>query len=357
MRPVPSSPALLPMGEGQGMREYNKPTRLEIDKVICKFNNIYSDNSISLMDTVLSVFFNVDRVYVAHVGITSKGLSLKHVNSTRSRVDLENIDSDTSRQGIVELEEILREINFAGGRLSATIPAESVLVTQFPGSPDMKANDLRQLLQLEIQQGYPQFNYDDFTSIMVPMLSGNEQKKMMKAVIVPKQIYSAISDILKPLNRPLDKIEISQFNAHSAFLYNYPERVDDTIALLGVQSQFVDISVIVGGQMAYYELTALPGPSALAEVCETEITKILESHIDKIDAAFFFGSGLTKDQYLSVWETSMLLGFESGRLNAFRMMDSTLSQREKEYCSRTMHIFPPCIGGCIPSCHERLRLY
>ncbi len=308
------------------------------------------------MNSALSIFFNVDRVYVAQVEFASKGMILKYVNSTKNRIDLENTENDTSRQGIEELTEILNEINFSGGKVSATIPAESVLVTQFPGNTDMKASDLRQLLQLEIRQGYPQFNFDDFSSIMVPLLASPGQNSMMKAVIIPKQIYSAVGDILKPLNKPVDKIEISQLNAHSAFLYNYPERMDENIALFGVQSQFVDISVIVGGQLAYYELTALPDPSKLAEVVETEITKIMENHIDSINAAFFFGSGLTKDQYLSVWETSMLLGFESGRLNAFRMMESDLSRREKEYCSRTMHIFPPCIGGCIPAYHKRVRL-
>ncbi len=304
---------------------------------------------------VLSVFFNSDRVYLAETTTLDKGLQLTNVASTSVPVDLESPRSKESKQGISELHEYFEIFKEDLKKLTVTLPADTILVSQFPGKDDMSAIKLKSLIKFDIQQLYPLLSFDEFTSIAVPLLPPDGKPPMMKAIIIPNRIYETIANILKPLKAQIHKIEVSQFNAHASFLYNYPERAKQTVVLFGIEQQFVDVSVVKAGKPMYYEL--VPHDGELDKLVETEIKKIKKKISPFVDAAFFFGSGLTRDNYNQAREKIMMKGLDCGRLNAFRMMDSRISERTMDYCSRTMHIFPPCIGGCLPSYHERIKVY
>jgi hypothetical protein len=309
------------------------------------------------MKTALSVFFNIDRTYLTWVRNTDKGLSLEYINSTKSSIDLENLGSEASQQGKKELNEILSSLGETPDRLSVTIPAEIVYVSQFPGDHSMKKKELQELIGLEIRQAYPGMNDQDFVTNIYPLKSGKSGKDMMMAVIISKEILKSCDKILKSVDQKISVIEISHLNSHTAFLYNYPERHDQTVALLGIQENFIDVSIIQNKHPVYYNLLSVSDFDQLGDILEEEFNRIRENHVDEIDTAFFFGISLTKELYLQMWETAMLIGFEAGRLNAFRMMHTTLDQRDREYCTRTSHIYPPCIGGALPSYHNRIKVY
>jgi hypothetical protein len=179
---------------------------------------------------------------------------------------------------------------------------------------------------------------------------------MMMGIIIPAFDYNACAKILKPVTKYIDKIEVSQFNAHSAFLYNYPEKAKNTVVLVGIQSNFVDISLVKNGKPVYYNLARLDSPDQIGELCENEFNKLTEEYVDVIHNSMFFGSALTKDMLIQTWEISMMLGIESEKLNAFRMTTTQLDERRREYCSRVSHIFAPCVGACVPAYHERYKL-
>ncbi|MCX6148577.1 MAG: hypothetical protein NTW25_15190 [Candidatus Kapabacteria bacterium] len=308
------------------------------------------------MKRTLSVFFNIDRTYVTITEPNEKGIELLYLNSTDTNIDLENLDDDFAQVGIEDLEALLKPIEIEVDRICVTIPAESVLVSQFPGRPGMEESELRKLVSLEIRNAYPTFNPDDFTSNVIPLAQRQDGQSLMLAVIMPKQIIMSCIDILKVYDLPIENIEISQLNAHSAFLYNYPEMMDKNVIIIGVQDQFMDVSVISAGKPIYYDLVSLGDKSEIGNVFEAEYEKLTKTAIQNIDCAYFFGTGLTRDMYISVWETSMLLGIGIGRLNAFRMITTKLDSRDREYCSRTMHIYPPCIGSSFPAYHEKIKL-
>lgn len=309
------------------------------------------------MKRILSVFFNIDRTYITIVEPNEKGLELVYLNSTETNIDLENIEDEFSQEAVQEFISLLKTIEVEITNITVTIPAESVLVSQFPGRPGMEENEMRKLISLEIKHAYPQFNAEDFSSNIIPMERRLDGQLLMLAVIIPKQIVYSCLEILSVFNLPIENIEISQLNSHTSFLYNYPEHQDKTIAIMGVQSNFMDISVIHKGKPMYYDLVSLPDKNAIGEVFETEYNKIIASVVDKIDMAYFFGTGLTRDMYIAAWETSMLINIGFGRLNTFRMMTTQFDTRDREYCSRTMHIYPPCIGGSFPAYHEKIKLY
>jgi len=309
------------------------------------------------MDSILSVFFNIDRTYIGIVTPSLKGLSLNYINSTDHRIDLENFDDYESEQGTEELKKMIRPLRKKISKITVTIPAEFVLVSQFPGKSGMVHDDLRKLIALEIRQAFPQFNPDDFGSNLIPMETKDPTKSMMMAVIIPQNILQNCLTVLKSLKLPISNVEISQLNAHSAFLYNYPESADKTVMIMGLQDQFIDLSVIKEGKPAYYNLVSFSDKNKIGDIFKEEYNKLLKDTVDSIDAVYLFGTGLTKEVYAMAWETIMDQGIEVGRLNAFRMVESTLTEREKEYCARTMHLFPPVIGGSFPAYHEQIKLY
>ncbi len=309
------------------------------------------------MDTTLSVFFNTDRIYVTLVEYQSDGLKLLYLNSTDHRFDAQSCDDDDSMMAAQELEVILSDIKNDVARITITLPSESVIVTQFPGSTGLPEQALRQLVDLEIRQVYPQFNFSDFTIELIPLVKSLEGKEKMMAVIIPNSELRACSELLAQFNLPVTSIEIAQMNAHNSFTYNYPELAGKNVAIIGIQNNFMDISMVCGRKPAFYALESFTETSAIGEIIENNLSRVLATIAPTIDGAFFFGNGLTKDVMMSCWETSMMLGIEAKRLNAFRMLRSELGSREREYCSRTLQLFPPCIGGSFPAYHERLKLY
>src|SRR5690606_8724237 len=126
---------------------------------------------------------------------------------------------------------------------------------------------------------------------------------------------------------------------------------------LSVQGQFMDISVLQKGKPIYYNLIALTDFKEIGELFEKEFTKIVPDYVSALDACYFFGAGLNKPVSMMLWETASLIGiYEAKRLNAFRMMKTNLSEREQQYCSRTLHIFPACTGAGLPSQHKIIKV-
>ena len=78
--------------------------------------------------------------------------------------------------------------------------------------------------------------------------------------------------------------------------------------------------------------------------------------MDNIDLAALFGIGLNYDVLTQVKGELSGLTNDVIRLNSFRMFSTDLDMRVKEYCARVAHIYPPCIGGCLPSYHQKIDL-
>jgi hypothetical protein len=309
------------------------------------------------MSQILSIFFNIDRTYLSISEPTTKGLSLSYINSTLNYIDLENLDDDGSVKGIEELDMILSNLDFTIDKVDVTIPAESVLVTQFPGRHGMSELELSELIALEIRQAYPQFNPNDFSSNIIPMADRLDGQTMMLAVIIPFEIIKSVHKILGKYDIPIDNIEISQLNAQNSFLYNYPENIYKTTAIVGVQNNFIDLSIVKNMKPIYYDLISFTDKNQIGILLLEEFDILNTSVANDIEDIFFFGTGLTNDVLTVAQQTFDGTGINHLRLNAFRMVSTKLTEREIEYCSRTMHIYPPCIGGSFKSYHDRIKLY
>ncbi|HYF02061.1 MAG TPA: hypothetical protein VEC36_01700, partial [Patescibacteria group bacterium] len=86
---------------------------------------------------------------------------------------------------------------------------------------------------------------------------------------------------------------------------------------------------------------------------EREMQKLLAEYVPFIDAAFLFGSGLTKPMLEAA---QSVIPVQVERLNSFRMMKPELDDRARQYASRVAHIFPACVGGGLPPMQESMLI-
>lgn len=307
------------------------------------------------MDLAVSVFFNFDRAYLAAFESTPKGLKLKYINSTTHPLEFEGNNEKSIQKASGELKEMAKDISGNISRMSITLPGDNIIVNKIPGSSDLKFNEIRSLVDHDIRQIYPQFSFKEFVSNVFPMPPDKSGREMMLAVTIPKSDLDAVSRVIKSLRPQIDHTEVAQINAHDAFLYNYPERADQSVVIMGIGKEFIDVSVIKSRQAAYYDLSAYTGN--LDIVIREQMKNIQKNVMKNIDAIFLYGAGLNKESLENANETAEELNIELKRMNAFRMMTTDISPREREYCSRVQHIYPPVVGGVIPSYHERIKLY
>jgi len=299
----------------------------------------------------LSIFLNTDRVYITGLVIEEKRAILEYIDSTNHHFDFENTNSPESKNALGEIEVILNELPFKPDRLTVTIPSESIFVTKFPIKANFTDIEYKKLIEFEIRQNLPQFNYNDFYIKIIPIEKGNEQFAL--AMIYLKNDFNFLQQFFSQFDLKVSNFEISQLAAHNSFMFNYPEMREKNVLIIGLQGLFLDYTVINNGNMLYYNLNSLPSPSQIGEITEKEYNKIVGNITQTIDACYFFGGSLNKDLSMALWETSMMLGImEAKRLNPFRMMTTNLDKRHKEYCSRTFHIFPPCIGSALKDWHK-----
>ncbi len=298
------------------------------------------------MESILSVYFGTDRTYIGLLGQGKKGAELLYVNSVPSTVKDENDYLDV----LMELEAFLPAIASEAKHLQMCVPAENVFVHQFPAVARANTEQIKSLLQFELKQAYPGHTLDDFTTVIYPLAQTADGRTMMVAVLIDKKYLMACEFVLGVTALPLERTSVSQFAIHSALLYNYPDCKDKSVVIFTVQDAFIDVSILKKGQLAYYNLISLPNRKDLGEVCNAEIEKILGNNIASfIDEAFLLGPGLTKASFSAA---ENVISLPVRRLNAFRMMTAGVSDREREYCARTAHLYPPCIGSALPDIHQ-----
>jgi hypothetical protein len=307
------------------------------------------------MSRTLSVFLNSDRIYIAAFEPTAKGLELIYLNSTECPFDPEFPDDDRSVLASQEFGIYLEDLGPISGA-TICLPAESALLRQIPAKQDMTKDELGKLVNLEIRSAFSQYDPSMFYSRVIPLAPRLDTRHSMLAVMIQKSYVKACESLFAGTNIPVLNFDISQLNAHNAFIYNYPEQHDKTVAILGVQNQFIDVSVIQNCKPLYYNLASYSSPDDIGAICENEFTRIMTDYAGFIDSAYLFGLGLTKPMLDTAQQTLMGLVMESGRANAFRMISTKLTDRDRKYCAATAHIYMPCVGAVLPPYHETIKL-
>jgi hypothetical protein len=308
------------------------------------------------MDKALCAFCSPERTYLAIVEPKSKGLELDFIATTSVPIDLENLETSTSEQGLNEFYEIANKINSEYDLINFSIPIENTIVSEFPARPNITNDEITSIINIEIRQNYPQFNPQEFPTYLFE-LSPRKNQPFFLSIIIPKLVFTNLKAIANKLNKPVQKIEISQINAHNAFLYNYPEERDKTSALFNIADKFIDFSLLKGTDFIWYSLIKYNFPDEIPQLINDRLNELSKEINFQIDSMFFFGSGLNKILFNKISNTFSRKNYVVKRLNAFRMFTTRVDETTKAICARLAHHFPACIGSAIPDFHKRIKIY
>jgi hypothetical protein len=308
------------------------------------------------MEKVLSIYFSPERTYLALLEKTNNGLKLKKVGTTSCPIDLESLESPFNEESLNEMYEILSETINESDFLTVSIPMEYVILTQFPGRPNITKDEIMSVINIEIRQNYPQFNPDEFPTFLFELMPRKGQTYFL-AAIIPKKIFQSIKKISNNINKLVERIEISQITAHNAFLYNYPEEKDNFVALFNISDKFIDYSIIKGNEFYFYNLIKYNLPDELPDLIDPSLSKLQNELNIKPSSLYFFGTHLTRiflNNFISKYGTK----FQNiKRLNSLRLVSSGFSDAERQICSRIAHHLPACIGAVIPEYHKKIKIY
>lgn len=299
---------------------------------------------------VHSIHFDIDQIFFTNLENTPNGLFLNYINSISSNdlspIDLENINNYP--QITDELIRICLEAGDADS-IAITLPTESVLLSYIPGDINMESSQIKQMIELEINNSFPENSIDDFTIILYDFAEKMDGNKMMIAAIIPNIFLRNINNILAPVGLPISKINISQFANNNSLLYNYPEQKEKAVALLNFEKEYIDLTVMKYGKPIYLSKIYYDSTEEIATILEDEFNIIMTNYVDYVETAFFCGKYLTAD-ILQRGEAKLAEFLMTGvRLNTFKMIRTNLEQREKDYCARTAHIYSSSIGAILPN--------
>lgn len=304
------------------------------------------------MNTTLSVYFGSERTYIALLNTAREGMEVLHVNAfpqtLRSEDDVPMLSQIISKDlapyfGMVQM------VNFS-------IPIEKVYIYQVPNADLTRKAEIKTLLNEEIKQVEPEKTADDFSIMLIPGHATEDGSKHMLAVMTDLALIDMCKQCFAPFKVPLKFTQNSQFAAHSAGILNYPEYAKKTIAILGVQNRFIDVSVISEGNLAFYSLYGIPEKEDFGSVCGKVLTSVLPQYLPPPDIALLYGEGLRKDLLDAL---SSAVTIPTMRFNAFRGLLSTTSLGISSIalCNKAAHVFPPVIGASLKPLQEKEIVY
>ena len=208
----------------------------------------------------------------------------------------------------------------------------------------------------EIQQAEPEKTADDFSIMLIPGHATEDGSKHMLAIMTDLALIDMCKKCFSSFKVPIKFTQNSQFSAHSACMMNYPEFAHKTIAILGVQERFIDVSVLTEGNLAFYSLYGITADDDFGSVCIKILTSVLPQYLPSLDLALLYGEGLRKDLLDTL---SHAVTVDTMRFNAFRGLLSTTSLGISDIalCNKAAHVFPPAIGASLKPLQEKEIVY
>ncbi|MEJ5286535.1 MAG: hypothetical protein CH6_2055 [Candidatus Kapaibacterium sp.] len=307
------------------------------------------------MEQTLSIGFSPERIYLALLEKTQIGLKLNNLATTSSTLDIENLDNPINNDCLEEFFEIVKGFQNANS-ITVSIPMEYVILTQFPGRPNITNDEIMSVINMEIRQNYPQFNPEEFPTFLFELVPRKNHSYFL-AAIIPKIIFQNLKTISNRLNKIVERIEINQISSHNAFLYNYPEEKSNLAALCNISDKFIDFSVIKGSDFFFYNLIKYNTFDEIPELIDKTVSKVNSEFQIQINSIYLFGTHCNKPT-LDLLVNKYGKKYNSiKRLNPFRMVTSELEAIDKQICSRIAHHFAPCVGAVLPEIHKRIKIY
>lgn len=294
-------------------------------------------------ELICSLYFQPHRTSVAVLEMSDNGFSLRHLQHLTAIINLD--DSADGSATALELCDLLEHLDGTLHKVFVTISSEYSLLTHIP-AVEKDSLEFLELLDLEVRTHFPDRERTDFYAKVTPLGVNGE---MNLVSLIDKELLVRIEKIVSNLGVPLTDVNVAPFASINSFSYNYPELRNKYVMLVEVCKDAIEYIMMYDNRIIMYEYDGYSSDADLADKIEMKVGSMSSRLGVALAGMYFYGETLSREQYISCWEIGMILAADSKRLNPFRMMDTSLEQRDREYISRTFQMYTQCIGGGLPT--------
>ena len=299
---------------------------------------------------ILSIYNSLNYTYATLVKNHPDGLELDWISTIDSPFDYDESETTFYENSIQEFKNQFEEIKDKVDGVSLVFPAEMIMVSQFPIDTNTNNENIKELLQIEIRKAFPTLEIKDFEIKTYTLNTNLNHQPVMMCVMLPRIDILRYEEFFNNYGKKIVSTNVSQISAANSFLYNYPEHRNSSSAIVGIQGNFLDFTIIENSNILYYNLLSYQQESDIPQILASEFLKVNESFGNQIDNGLYcYGEDLNNEIFNEIAETLKSVDIISHKLNAFRMMKTYFDVQEIEYCKKVSHIFPPVIGASFPS--------
>ena len=291
----------------------------------------------------LNIFLDSERTYLSVISNGEQKPSVVYIDS---------FEKSSISEISEKLESIVSDLEQKPDEINIILSSEDYVLTQFPHTENISGEDLKNVIDFEIKLHFGEIEPENIICLLTPLdnLASGPDYVLMTFC------RTDIVEQFRNLPFAKDKIIKCSFAAHAtlnAFRYNYPDYSENTNLIIGFYQNYVDISILgsSGPRLVQYRNysdidTCIKDIKHLKNEFETRVSHQLQT-------IFVYGETLTQ-LILDKLKTSFP-HLEIVRFNAFRKFRAHLDDRKKEYCTRTMHIYPPNVGAVLPDYTEHIE--
>jgi len=161
---------------------------------------------------------------------------------------------------VKELDGLIKRHKLASQYISFALPPDPLFINIIPVDKALKGKALKDHLDWEMKQYFPEASSKDFIvgSHIIPSSNGGAQQAFV--VGLRRGMVEFVQKAAAAMKLKMHIVDIDQFSTEKTVILNYPEILEHEIVLFGLRYGGVDASLIHEGQMTDYRSYTL-GPA------------------------------------------------------------------------------------------------
>ena len=202
--------------------------------------------------------FIIERSHITAVEIahSSKGKTLTAAGSFDSEIDFDSPEvfsevGMAAREKIFakEIQAFIKRIASGAHFFSFGLNTKMAMLQQIPVEASLTDEEFDQHLQWELQNYFSDVNPEQYI-IQPYALVGDDGLPGSNAMIISikKSFVNFLKNVCKELHGSMHILDIDQFCAESALLYNYPHLTGKRTVVIGMDEETLDASLLVNGK-------------------------------------------------------------------------------------------------------------
>ena len=296
------------------------------------------------MEITATLFIGKDSTLLVVFEKKYRKYTLQYVKKLSNVLDITALSSDSSVAAITEMTNILSD--FSVDNFFVTLNSDHYITTPIPGSFQKNSKEILKLIDLSIKQYHPNKSIDDFRVKSIPVNSANPMEFVS---IISKDIIVSVESIVAMFGCELTDINPSHISAINSFSFNYPEKNTETTILVQSTNDVLEFIIISNNTVLGFEYCISEKDVLISKTFENKLRQIISHYnLSNINNIYFYGNKLNKQEYADCWKVGMIVSNDCKRFNPFKLFNSDLEQRDKDYCIRTFQMYVLCMGGALP---------